>query len=42
VRADHAVYPDDAALERLRLNAALSPETLRYLNREFARFRTGP
>jgi putrescine transport system substrate-binding protein len=42
VRSDQAVYPDGAALERLRLNAALSPETLRYLNREFARFRTGP
>jgi putrescine transport system substrate-binding protein len=41
VRTDPAVYPDDTTLARLRLNAALSPETLRYLNREFARFRTG-
>lgn len=41
VRNDPMIYPDAAALGRLRMNAALSDETTRVQNRGFIRFKAG-
>jgi putrescine transport system substrate-binding protein len=41
IRDDPSVYPTAETLSRMHLNAALSADTLRWLNREFAKVRTG-
>ena len=41
LRGDTTIYPDPAALQRLRMNSAHTDAYSRQQNREFTRFRTG-
>jgi len=41
LRSDPTIYPDAAALQRLRMNSAHTDAYSRQQNREFTRFRTG-
>ncbi len=41
LRSDPTIYPDAAALQRLRMGSAHTDANSRQQNREFTRFRTG-